>query len=332
MNKCIGKGLYPNKYYSKDDDDLIILSVNGVDVHNNSCLSEYLMKLNEDMYYMNNNSLCVNDENIFCNIENFYIYNDVVENIPPQFFGLKNNIKYLWNNNYNINNNNNMNNVNSVNSVGALICGGNSYNTRGSHDITYKIIKKRKNNDRISKPLYDVERMLNMNENNNIYSLNKNNNSVNYKGCESSSSRNNSLFMNLKKKKESNDLLHTDDSKKYYVMKPRGDEQQSVLQPEQEESVSNYVDWVTYKKIKTSINTPLCCKMVNEKYNYYNISYDLFKHLYDNNRNCVNKNNMNKEHGVLGNGMNESFENNNLIKHEVNTKEDSTSSFNMSKG
>ncbi|SCM20663.1 E3 ubiquitin-protein ligase, putative [Plasmodium berghei] len=224
---------YNSKYYGKND-DFILLSINGINVHKDSCISEYLVKLS-DLYYLNKNESYINEEHIYCNFENFYVYNDVVEHCITNYNYIKNNIKYLWNNN-------------SHQGIYSTINIGNNKNNNNMHIINYKIIKKRKHSEQTyEQALYDDE-FMNINNDLNIVTKKK------------SKKKRDNNYENIDEniqKSEHNTFYKNDD-------------------------IYSYVSPSIYKKIKSSINTPFSCKIINQKYNYYNISFDLVKHLHNN--------------------------------------------------
>ncbi|WBY56551.1 HECT-type E3 ubiquitin ligase UT [Plasmodium yoelii yoelii] len=227
---------YNSKYYGKND-DFIVLSINGINVHKDSCISEYLVKLS-DLYYLNKNESYINEENIYCNFENFYVYNDVVEHCITNYNYIKNNIKYLWNNNNN-------------QGIYSTISIANNKNNNNMHIINYKIIKKRKHSEQTYEQAlfddYDDDELMNINNDLNIITKKKS------------------------KKKRDNNYDNIDENI-----------QKSEHNTFYKNDIYSYVSPSTYKKIKSSINTPFSCKIINQKYNYYNISFDLVKHLHTN--------------------------------------------------
>ncbi|SBO25281.1 E3 ubiquitin-protein ligase, putative [Plasmodium knowlesi strain H] len=225
------------KYYSKED-DLVILSVNGIDVHNYSCLSEYLIKLN-DLYYMRRNSACLNEENIFYNTDNFYVYNDIVELLPIHYGQMKSQIRYLWNGH------GNGSSASENYSLGGSLYTGDGYPSQignNTHSINFKVIKKRKQNE--------------------LSCLNFLPDDFCGKG---------NIHIVSKKKKTNNNAVELNEETRRKLYERR----------ENQDDLYSYVDPITFRKIKSSIETPLNCRIVSEKFNFFNISFDLVKNLYN---------------------------------------------------
>ncbi|KJP89306.1 hypothetical protein AK88_00968 [Plasmodium fragile] len=225
------------KYYSKEE-DLVLLSVNGVDVHNDFCLSEYLTKLN-DLYYMNRNSACLNEENIFYNTDNFYVYNDVVELLPIHYGQMKSQIRYLWNGH------GDRSSASENYSFGRCLYSGDAYpthNTNNTHSINFKVIKTRKQNE----PSYMNCLVDDFSGQGNIHIVSK-------------------------KKKSNNSVAELSEETRRKLCE-RGDDQGDL---------HSYVDPITFRKIKSSIETPLNCRIVSDKFNFFSISFDLVKNLYN---------------------------------------------------
>ncbi|EUD66691.1 hypothetical protein C922_03016 [Plasmodium inui San Antonio 1] len=225
------------KYYSKEE-DLVILSLNGVDVQKDSCLSEYLIKLN-DLYYMNRNSACLNEENIFYNTDNFYVYNDIVELLPIHYGQMKNQIRYLWNGHED------GNSASENYSLGGFLNKGDGYPPHignNTHRINFKVIKKRKQNEPSC---------------------------LNFLPDDFSGKGN--IHIVSKKKRTNNSAAELSEETKRKFCERR----------ENQGELHSYVDPITFRKIKSSIETPLNCRIVSEKFNFFSISFDLVKNLYN---------------------------------------------------
>ncbi|SCN59313.1 E3 ubiquitin-protein ligase, putative [Plasmodium chabaudi adami] len=270
---------YNSKYYGKND-DFIILSINGINVHKDSCISEYLVKLS-DLYYLNKNESYINEENIYCNFENFYVYNDVVEHCITNYNYIKNNIKYLWNNN-------------TYQGIYSTISTGNNKNNN-MHIINYKIIKKRKHSEQAYDQAFYDDELMNINNDLNIVTKKKS-----------------------KKKRDNN-----------YDNMDEGIQKSEHNTFYKNDDIYSYVSPSTYKQIKSSMNTPFSCKIINDKYNYYNISFDLVKQLH----NTVDENvetSVGRENGAGNNfltmlkekAQKEACEKSKSLYHEIGTTQD----------
>ncbi|ANQ05773.1 Uncharacterized protein PCOAH_00000390 [Plasmodium coatneyi] len=225
------------KYYSKEE-DLVVLSVNGIDIHNDSCLSEYLIKLN-DLYYMKRNSACLNEENIFYNTDNFYVYNDIVELLPINCGQMKSQIRYLWNGH------GNGSSASENYSLGGCFYTGDGYpphSGNNTHSINFKVIKKRKQNEPSC---------------------------LNFLPDDFSGKGN--IHIVSKKKKTNNSAAELSEETRRKLCERR----------ENQDDLHSYVDPITFRKIKSSIETPLNCRIVSDKFNVFNISFDLVKNLYN---------------------------------------------------